>query len=184
MRRFFGTLVVFIATLLVLSPSSVYAVEAKGTPSPSPTTEVNSFDMFWPVVAGKVNGERFYSLKIFKENAREKLIYSKYKRVDYNRLLSEKRTVEAEKLYLIVKNYSGGKVALERAQEKRETAISLMKEVEASGKSVVDLKNALRSSFEKQKALISFIQNKSPDDQKETLQSNISSIDTLLGQLQ
>ena len=62
------------------------------------TKEVNSFELFWPVVAGRTMGDSLYRLKIFKENVRGALIFGKSQKVDYEVFLSIKRAVEAEKL--------------------------------------------------------------------------------------
>ena len=60
--------------------------------------EVNSFELFWPVAAGKTKGESLYFLKRFKENLRGALIFGDAKAADYNLFLATKRVVEAEKL--------------------------------------------------------------------------------------
>lgn len=62
------------------------------------TKEINSFEYFWPVVAGKVRGDRFYSLKRFKENLQGMLIFNKVSKAEYHSFLATKRIVESEKL--------------------------------------------------------------------------------------
>ena len=60
--------------------------------------EVDSFKLFWPIVAGKTRGERFYSLKKLKETLRGWFIFGDAKDAEYELFLATKRVVEAEKL--------------------------------------------------------------------------------------
>jgi hypothetical protein len=61
-------------------------------------TNVDSYELFWPLVAGKTLGEPLYFLKTFKENIREIIIVGNAQKADYNVLLATKRILEAEKL--------------------------------------------------------------------------------------
>ncbi len=62
------------------------------------TEEITSFELFWPIVAGKTRGEPLYFLKKLKEKVRGALIFGDAKDADYNLFLATKRVVEAEKL--------------------------------------------------------------------------------------
>lgn len=76
-------------------------------PTPIPTSapkEINSFELFWPVSAGKTMGESLYSLKTIKEQLRGALIFGKAQKSDYQVFLSTKRILEAEKLINEEKN--------------------------------------------------------------------------------
>jgi len=64
----------------------------------SKSMEVNSFELFWPVVAGKTKGDSLYGLKLFKEKLRGFLIFGEPQKANYNAFLATKRLVEAEKL--------------------------------------------------------------------------------------
>ncbi|EKD94522.1 MAG: hypothetical protein ACD_26C00034G0057 [uncultured bacterium] len=59
---------------------------------------VNSFELFWPLVAGKTKVDNYYSLKLFKEKMRGLLIFGKPQKADYSLFISTKRILEAEKL--------------------------------------------------------------------------------------
>lgn len=91
MKKIF--LVLSFLTFLSLVPFSVYAQETKNE-----LENINSFELFWPLVAGKVKGDKFYSLKIFKENARGFLIFGKPQKADYSLFIATKRILEVEKL--------------------------------------------------------------------------------------
>ena len=79
--------------------------------------EVNSFELFWPVVAGKTRGDFLYGLKRIKEKVRGWFIFGKAEKADYEISLATKRVVEAEKLLL---------------EEKEDLAIKTLNEGEES----------------------------------------------------
>lgn len=84
---------VICAFLLTIFTSSIIAQEEIQTDE-----SVNSFELFWPVVAGKTKGDSLYSLKLFKEKVRGFLIFGKPQKADYSLFLTTKRILEAEKL--------------------------------------------------------------------------------------
>lgn len=73
------------------------AVEV-ATPTPTPPAEVNSFELFWPMVAGRTVEDPLFLLKRLKENLRGWIIFSPSKKADYSVFLVTKRVLEAEKL--------------------------------------------------------------------------------------
>lgn len=60
--------------------------------------EVNSFELFWPLVAGKTKDDSLYFLKSAKENLRGILIFGKPQKAEYALFLATKRMIEVEKL--------------------------------------------------------------------------------------
>lgn len=61
--------------------------------------EINSFELFWPLVAGKTQADGFtYRLKRLKEKFRELLIFSDSAKAEYKTFLATKRLLESEKL--------------------------------------------------------------------------------------
>ncbi len=82
----------FLATVLLLSGQPARAQEK------AKTEVVNSFEMFWPMVAGKTEGDKFYSVKLLKEKIRGYLIFGPAPKADYQVFLGVKRLLEAEKL--------------------------------------------------------------------------------------
>jgi hypothetical protein len=60
--------------------------------------EVSSFDLFWPVVAGKTKDSPVYFLKSLKEKVRGALIFGNPQKADYYCFLATKRLVEGEAL--------------------------------------------------------------------------------------
>lgn len=98
------TLITVSLVLLLLGVSFRWAVAASipiptSTPTPGPLN-VSSFELFWPIVAGKIEGDPFYFVKTLKENLRGKLIFGSAQKADYSVFLATKRIIEAEKLIL------------------------------------------------------------------------------------
>lgn len=188
MKLFQYSISFVILLLLVFFPTAVFAQKrAVVTPSPSPSptiAPVNSYELFWPISAGKVMGEKLYSLKLFKEWARELLIFSDLKKVDYNIALSEKRVVEAEKLFTVKKDYDNGKKTLEAAQQKREKALTLVGQAQGKGRYVADLVNRFTRSLENQRALLSYVATSVSSEAKDTISKNIDSLNSIIAKLQ
>jgi len=61
-------------------------------------SKMTTYEMFWPVVAGKVPGDRFYSLKLWRDKILGSLYFSPLKKSEYFKQLANKRLLEAEKL--------------------------------------------------------------------------------------
>jgi len=96
-------IIIFLALLLfgILSKGTVATSIPTpiSTPTPNPLS-VSSFELFWPIVAGKTEGNSLYFVKTLKEGLRGKLIFGSAQKADYSIFLATKRVVEAEKLIL------------------------------------------------------------------------------------
>lgn len=176
---------------LAVSPSFAVSTQVKSVITPTPTAdatssanqEVDSFKLFWPIVAGRVMGDQFYFLKSAKESLRETLAFSKFKKADFNLVLSEKRTVEAEKLYVEKKDNQNATATLVTAQLRREKAVDYLKKAESEGRYVVDLKNRFIKSFENQQLLLNSVMLKIDEKERENIKSQIEAINTILVKL-
>ena len=114
---------IFLSLLLTgVFSTSAFAVSTS-TPTPTPLN-ISSFELFWPVVAGKTMGDPLYTLKTLKEKVRGFLIFGKPQKVDYHVFLATKRVIEAEKLIseskreLAVKTLDKAVVLLKSAETK------------------------------------------------------------------
>lgn len=175
-----GLLLSGLAILLVGTPVGTFAKETTPTPSPAPQeTSVNSFELFWPIVAGKVAGERFYFLKSFKESVRGLFIFGSFKKSEYEIMLSEKRTVEAEKLFLTNKDYKNGKRTLDEAAKARQKAVDNLKKAKADGRKTTDLEDRALTSFKNQRILLDYILTQIPEEQKSVVGENVSNFNSL-----
>ncbi len=90
-------------TLLLATP--VYAFsktsvisKPTATPSSTPVPVVNSFELFWPLVAGKTMQSKLYFLKTLKEDIRGLFIFGSAQKSSYDLFLGTKRMLEAETL--------------------------------------------------------------------------------------
>ena len=115
----------------MLAPTSLLAQEDIN-PTTGPNTQISSFELFWPVVAGKTAGDSFYSLKILKEKVRGFLIFGRPQKADYNVFLTVKRSVEAEKLL--------GEGKIDLANKTLDRAIAEVEKANNIVKEGVDLK--------------------------------------------
>ena len=88
----------------------------------------SSYELFYPIVAGKVPGDRFYSLKILREKIVGMFLFDTDKKIEYRVSLSKKRLVEAEKLIKIKKDYSLAVKTLESSVEEAKTAWNVVKD--------------------------------------------------------
>lgn len=95
----------FCLIALFLPTSLVFAKGPTPLPTPTPTpteeydfTKMTTYEMFWPIVAGKIPGDRFYSLKLWRDKMVGFLFFSKIKKSEYLKQQANKRLVEAEKL--------------------------------------------------------------------------------------
>lgn len=174
--------------LVAVLSSFASTVAAVSVTQPSPTKEplkvksINSFELFWPVSAGRVMGDKLYTFKILKENLRGVFIFNDLKKAEYNITLSEKRTVEAEKLFLVNKDTVNGINTLSEAQKKRETALDLI--MESKSKNTSDVKSRMINSFKNQKLLLEFMPTEIPEGQKSAVEENITSINNILKKLE
>ncbi|MFC1625142.1 DUF5667 domain-containing protein [Patescibacteria group bacterium] len=171
---------VFSALIISLfSKSYVFALdeEVKDTQD----IVVNSYEMFWPIVAGKVQGDSLYGLKLFKEKVREILIFSNFKKADYNITISEKRIVEAEKL-INESRFEDAEKTLNRLNSSLSKVVNNIDLAEKSGIPVESLEERFNSSLERQSALLSFLEMKLPEENKEILSSITNQINNLLSE--
>lgn len=182
--KLFSSLLLSLFTAAVIFPASALAQVPSASPSPTiAPLEINSFEMFWPIVAGRTMGDPLYFLKTFKEKLREVLLFSNFKKADYNIMLSVKRTVEAEKLLVENKDLTNAKATLVEAQAKRDRAFDFINKAKAEGKLVEDLINTLDNSLEKQELLLISIKPKINQDFVQTIDDNISQLNDLQSKL-
>lgn len=146
--------------------------------------EVKTFDLFWPVAAGKVPGDSLYFLKTLKENLRELLIFSKYQKTDYNIVLVEKRMAEAEKLLLENNDVNNFSKALDMAESKRMKVLDLLSQLKADGTDTSSLYDRFQSSLNKQTELLNYWKTKTKDNAQEVVNKSLEEVSASLSKLQ
>lgn len=134
------------------------AVVAVPSPSPTPAAPgpVDSYDLFWPISAGRVIGDPLYFIKSLKESLRELLVFGDYKKAEYNITLSEKRLLESEYLFKVKKDFENTKESVIQAKSKMETAVLYVDKSKTSPDIGV-LQQKLSRSADKQRQLLNFL---------------------------
>lgn len=164
---------------LLFSGKAVRAVNT-GDTNISP---VSSYELFWPIVSGKVMGDKMYSLKIAKEKLREALIFGNSKKANYNIMLSEKRLVEAEKLLVDGKKEEAQKT-FTIATQKRQKVMSNIEKTKAAGLSIDTLKGDFVKSLEKQELLLNYLMTIPNSKEVGAVKDSLADVESLLSQLQ
>lgn len=153
------------------------------TPISSPKIQmVNSFELFWPVAAGRVMGDALYPAKQFKENLREKFIFGNFNKANYKMDLSVKRLLEAEVLYN-KKDDTNAEKSLEASKTNIEKAMLLSKAQDKLG-NIAELKGRFKSSLDKQKMLLEYLSTQTSGDQKITLDEQLEFVKLMISKLQ
>ncbi len=137
MGMFLTTIAIILSLFSAFFVNSAHAqdVDVLSTePSSTPSASVgNSFELFWPLTAGKTETDSFYSLKLIKEQVGGWFINGDSKKADYAVLLGTKRVLEAEKLI------KDGKIdlaleTLKRAEAQFSSAYNYIKHADSKGK--------------------------------------------------
>ena len=174
--KFIKLFLVLVFTALFLPVNSFAAPTPKASQKP---IEVNSFEMFWPIVAGKVQGDSLYNLKMFKENIRGFLIFSNLRKAEYNTVLSQKRLLEFEKLVLVNKDYDNAKLTLDTYKQTLKLITEQLQKSKEEGQDVTRVSQNTLAIFEKEYALLQSIFTKVDETQKESIVEVIKSLTSI-----
>lgn len=142
------------------------AVLAVPSPSPTPAAPgpVDSYDLFWPISAGRVIGDPLYFIKSLKESLRELLVFGDYKKAEYNITLSEKRLLESEYLFRVKKDFGNTKESVIQAKSKMERAVLYTDKSKVSP-DIGTLQQKLSISADKQRRLLNYLIAQGDKDQ-------------------
>lgn len=152
-------------------------VKQSAVPSSTPTPVVSSFDLFWPMVAGKTVQSKLYFLKTLKEEIRGFFIFGSAQKVDYRIFLAIKRTLEAE--VLIKGNLSTqANATLDAAISNLEKANSAL--INAKNSSDIDqsTKDEINTRVSNLKKLVTSMKANYPD-YKDKLQSILDKLNSI-----
>lgn len=184
MSKFLGSL--FLALLLsvvTIYPASAQIQKATSTPTISPV-KVNSYELFYPIVAGITEGDFWYNLKQVRESIAEKLTFGDIKKADYHLILSKKRLVEAEKLLLVKKDLANAKKTLEKSTQELKTAVSLTKTAQEKGKKVRDLYHAISGEASKEVLFLSSLKAQVQPDWVDPLKKAQEAAGSIIAEIQ
>lgn len=152
--------------LLFVAVGGIFA-QIKTSPSPAAVAEVNSFELFWPLVAGKVPGDSLYSLKRLKENARGSLIFSPIKKAEYLAFLATKRVLEAEKLANDGRSDLAKKALNQALSDIKKSDNNLKKSI-SRGEQAGPVKSSVAEKLNKLETFLKSFLEKKPDLKNET----------------
>ena len=136
MISFLSTVIATFGVFLGVFVAGVLAKEEPASPMPIPTpevVEVNSYELFWPLVAGRTEDDPLYFLKLFKEGLSGFFIFDLNKKADYAVLLGTKRVLEAEQLLNNGKSDTALK-ALERSASQFSSAYNSIEKADSDRK--------------------------------------------------
>lgn len=174
------TFILVVAIFFTLAPS----VFAEGSASGSmmkdeKMADVNSFELFWPIVAGKTRGDSFYFLKTLKEDLRGLIIFGNPEKANYSVLLATKRTVEAEKLINEGKQDLANKT-LESAIKDVDSAEASVANAISSGDDFQGNGQAMSDSLKKIVLLADWLNSKNQNDLLQQLSQKSTSLSNKL----
>lgn len=133
--------------------------------------EVNSFEMFWPIVAGKTRADSLYGLKRLKENARGWVIFGKTQKASYKVFLGLKRSLEAEKLLMNEEEELATEALEDARRELSEANLLLEKARESNPDATVDQEAYTR--LENLKTFLHWLSEKGAGDEFRNLTGEI-----------
>lgn len=162
----------FIAFFLFINVSGLVLAQSP-TPTPFPKT---SYELFYPIVAGKVPTDQLYFLKLFKEWLAGKVLFDYINKSDFHLSLSKKRLVEAEKLIIDKKDTKLIKKTLEKAANEFQSAVKSAKTGEEKGKQTRDIYNTLKNDGNTISKFALSLSESSEGEVKEALNSLSNSI--------
>lgn len=124
------TLAIILVSLFSLPLFACFAKTALPTPTATLQPEydfakMTTYELFWPISAGVIPGDRFYSLKNWRDVLVEKLIFSEAKKSEYLKVQANKKLVETEKL-IEIKRQPFIKETLEKSSWYLENGLALL----------------------------------------------------------
>lgn len=126
---------------------------------------VDVYALFWPIVPGKTVADSMFWLKQLKESFGEFFSFGDINKSKYQITLSEKRLVEANKLFED-KDYSNAQKSLDLNKGNRNKALDLMKKAQEEKRKVDELKGRLVTSLQNQETDLKYLLTQLPTEQK------------------
>lgn len=181
--KFFAVAIIFFQLLLFPAFLSAQQKMVLESPSPAASAAIETIDvyaMFWPLVPGKTMGDSLYPLKLFKETIGEWFSFGDIKKVEFYIIMSEKRALEVNKLFMDNKDYTNGAKTLEANQQYLKKAFDLIKKAEKDQQRVDSVKGKFTNSLENQQKLFKQVKSQVPDDQKDQFDKASEAVDSYL----
>ncbi len=154
-----------------------YAKEITQAETSTSSATINSFELFWPLSAGRTEGDPLYFLKLFREQVIGWFTYGDTKKADYALQLGTKRVLEAEKLLKEGKIDAALKT-LDRADKELSSVYTYVKKADSQKKfSTAEIRRDRLVSI---KRLIDYLKPTSPENTYQKLDAVKEKADAVL----
>lgn len=180
LKKILMTVASFVVIFSSVTPVFAAVKHVSATPTPTATpapVAVDSFELFWPMVAGKTMESKVYFLKTLKEKVRGFFIFGSAQKADYDIFLGIKRMLEVEVL-INAKNTDLANKTIDSANSDLDKANSALTNAKNSGDVDQDTKNEINIRVSNLKMFAVSLQNKYPD-YKDKLQSVLDRLNLL-----
>lgn len=138
-----------------------------------------SYELFWPVVAGKLPGDKLYFLKAWRDKLVEHLFFNKFKKSEYFKKLANKRLIEAEKL-LELGRYSFLSGILKESKAYLEKGTELLSSL-GQDNSFFWLRGEYAKDLRKHVILLERMARKAKGEEKKTIEESLKNVRGLIG---
>ncbi|MEK7188745.1 MAG: DUF5667 domain-containing protein, partial [Patescibacteria group bacterium] len=138
----------------------------------------NSFELFWPVVAGRTQGDSLYPIKRWKEKLRGWLIFGNLQKADYFLFLSVKRFVEIEKL-IKQGDTPNALSTIQNVNIELDQASYILNMTKANGDTAGSIKHNINTRILNLKDFVTYLITKSDAEIKGKLQESKLKLDSL-----
>lgn len=136
----------------------------------------SSYELFYPVTAGKLPGDFLYILKIFRENIIGVLTFDAKRKVEYKTILSQKRLVEAEAL-LNQKNYEESLSLITNCVNKYSQAVQSAKEIKEENGNFQNIYSYLTDEGEKELVFLTRLSKQFPEQNQKQLSKDTARLE-------
>lgn len=141
---------------------------------------MTTYELFWPLVAGKVPGDKFYNLKLWRDKLMGYLFFSKLKKSEYFKQLANKRLVEAEKLLELQRDRYFTET-LRQSTEYLEKGSSLLLAT-PENQSQFWLKGEYAKDLQKHLVVLEKMRSKAGEEQKEFIEKTLEEVKRMINQ--
>lgn len=160
--KFYSLLVNLLLVLsLLISPVAINA-QSEAT-SAGDMENIDVYALFWPIVPGKTVADSTFWLKQLKESMGGFFSFGDISKSKYQIELSEKRLVEANKLFEN-KDYVNAFKSLDLNKQHRNQAVLIMKKAQEEKRKVGELKTRIVTSLENQQLVLRGLLTRIPPD--------------------
>lgn len=142
---------------------------------------MTTYEMFWPLVAGKVPGDGLYQFKVWRDKLMGLFYFNKSKKSEYLKQLANKRLIEIERL-VELERHSHLESTLQKSSDNLERGVDLLL---ASGTDAQTewLTQEFRKDLDKHRIVLERLGDKVQEDQKGSFDKSLQTVKDLIEKL-